>query len=188
MTESVLFVRCVPQPLARSALQALRLARPAARIDVLSNTAAGAALTAAGIADALVEYPGTSYRLLGAGLRVLPRLRRRRYDVVVVPYTARGREAFWNVARLALLAGARQTVWQRVEPERAGPPDWTPVRLREWWAGRSPGARMREALLTLVTPPALILVWAVAMAALGALALALIPAVWLKPTPPRGRA
>jgi hypothetical protein len=188
MTESVLFVRCVPQPLARSALQALRLARPAARIDVLSNTAAGAALTAAGVADTLVEYPGASYRVFGAGLRVLPGLRRRRYDVVVVPYTARGREAFWNVARLALLAGARQTVWQRVEPEQTDPPDWTPVRLREWWAGRSPGARLREVLLALVTPPALIVAWAIAVAALAALALVLIPAVWLKPDPPRGRA
>ncbi len=187
MTETVLFVRCVPQPLAQRALRAIRRSRPHARIDVLSNGAAGAALAASGDADAVVEYPGASYALLGAGMRVLPRLRRRRYDFIVVPYTSRGREAFWNVARLALLAGGRTTVWQRTDGAEAPAPEWIPVRLRDWWQSQSPAARLRGALLQVLRVPALVLAYGVAMLVLGAAALVLIPAVWLKPASTGGR-
>lgn len=187
MTETVLFVRCVPQPLAQRARRAIRRARPHARIDVLSNGAAGAALAASGDADAVLEYPGTTYTLLGPGVRVLPRLRRRRYDLVVVPYTSRGREAFWNVARLALLAGGRATVWQRADAADAPAPEWIPVRLRDWWQSQSPAARVRAALLRLLTAPALVVAYGVAMLVLAAAALVLIPAVWLKPASTGGR-
>jgi hypothetical protein len=187
MTETVLFVRCVPQPLAQRALRAIRRARPHARIDVLSNGAAGAALAASGDADAVVEYPGASYALLDPGVRVLPRLRRRRYDLVVVPYTSRGREAFWNVARLALLAGGRATVWQHADAAESPAPEWMPVRLCDWWQSQSPGARLRAALLNLLRVPALVVAYGVAMVGLAAAALVLIPAVWLKPASTGGR-
>lgn len=187
MTETVLFVRCVPHPLAQRALRAIRRVLPHARIEVLSNGEAGAALAAAGDADAIVEYPGSRYALLDTGLRILPRLRRRRYDLVVVPYTSRGREAFWNVARLALLAGGRATVWQRVDAAEISEPEWTPVRLRDWLQAQSPGMRVRSALLHLLKVPALVLAYVTGMLVLAAAALVLIPAVWLKPDPSGSR-
>ena len=179
MTERLLFVRCVPQPLAIAALDALRRARPGARIDVLSNEAAAPALVAAGAADGVVPYPGAAYGVLHAGLRLVLSLRRQRYDAVIVPFTGRGRDAFWNVARLALLLGASETLWQRVEP--AATPAWTRVSLHDWWAGQSIATRIRHGLSKTLAVPALLAAFVVAMAGLALLAAILLPFVWLKP-------
>lgn len=179
MTERLLFVRCVPLPLAISALDALRRARPGARIDVLSNEAAAPAIVAAGVADAVVPYRGAAYGVLHAGLRLVLSLRRQRYDVVIVPFSGRGRDAFWNVATLALLFGARETLWQRLEP--AATPAWTRVSLHDWWAGQSIVTRTRHGLSRALGVPALLAAYVVAMASLALLAVMLVPFVWLKP-------
>lgn len=184
MPETLLFVRCVPQPLALTALADLRRDRPGARIEVLSNNAAASAIATSGAADAVVAYPASAFGILPAGFRLILSLRRRRYDAVIVPFTRRGQEAFWNVARLALLFGGRETLWQSAEP--AGASSWAPVSLRQWWASRPVVTRVRDGVARMLTVAALLMAYLVGMAGLTVLALVLLPFVWLRPAPQDG--
>lgn len=181
-TGSVLFVRCVPVPLALEALQRLRQACPGARVDVLTSPAAAAQIERSGFADAVIPYKGRNFSLAQAGARLIVAMRRVRYDTVVVPITPQGHDAFWNVARIALLFGGRRTVWQPTDRTPAADvSQWPAVSLAQWWRPGSRGARWRAALVRPLVVAALALTWIVAMVMLAIAALVLIPLVWLTP-------
>lgn len=181
---SVLFVRCVPVPLALEALQRLRQACPGARVDVLTSPAAAAQIERSGFADAVIPYKGRKFTLAHAGAGLIVAMRRMRYDTVVVPITPQGTDAFWNVARIALLFGARRTVWQPTDRTPAADvAQWPAVSLAQWWESRSRRGLWRAALARPLVVIALALTWIAAMAMLAVAALVLVPLVWLTPAP-----
>lgn len=183
---SILFIRAIPLPVTEGALAEIRRTQPRARLEVVTNAAAGAPLLERGLADAIHRYDRRRFGILAAGPRLLLRLRRRRFDVVIVPYVGR-RQRFRNVARLALVLRGRRTLWLDAEGEsRAGDPLRGPaLTWDEWWRSVTPRDRLRLAVLRAVKWPLLGLAYAVAMPALSLLALVLFGLVWLKPQPDR---
>jgi hypothetical protein len=183
LTSSVLFVRCVPVPDALKALRGLRAACPGARVDVLTSPASAAQIEHSGLADAVIPYEGRRFSLLQTGTRLIVAMRRMRYDTVIVPITALGQDAFWNVARIALLFGGGRTVWQPTDRTPAAEvSEWPIVSVRpRWFPEREKCARWRAAAARPLVVGGLVFTWLAAMAALAIAALVLIPLVWLTP-------
>jgi hypothetical protein len=182
---SLLFIRSVPVPVAQAALATIRRSYPSAEITVLAGRASVTAMESLGVADRVVPYGPSRFGLLAAGPGIVARLRRHRFDAVIVPFAGSSREASWNVARLAAALGAPVALWLSCDrvADRVSLEACDRVSIREWLQRSLASAGLRQALLAAIRPPALCAFSAVAVVLLGALAFVLLPLVWLKPAP-----
>lgn len=183
---AMLFIRSVPVPIAQGLVTRIRRAYPKATLAALTNAGGVEPLEATGAVDEIHPYRSRQFGLLAAGAALLLRLRRRRFDCVIVPFVGTRWLPFWNVGRMALAIGAHRTVWL---PCEAATPDvdlerCPSVSFRDWRRSVGVLTRVRLAVLRLLTWPLLTVFYVGSMALLMGLAVVLLPLVWLKPTDP----
>lgn len=130
---ALLFIRATPLPQAVRALSNLRRAFPHAYVTTLTHESSRRAIEDTGLVDRIFVLTGSRFGVLAAGLRLILMMRRQQFDYVIVPFTGRRCEAFWNVGRMALAFGGRRTIWLPADLVTAGELDQClPVSYREW--------------------------------------------------------
>jgi glycosyltransferase involved in cell wall biosynthesis len=103
----VLVLRACRPPQFAAAVADVRARHPRAEVVALTHGGHRPSLEAAGV-DRIIEITGQRFGLARVSPAVLHRIRRQRFDEVVVPQTAAYREGHGNLYRLAAALGGRR--------------------------------------------------------------------------------